>query len=350
MENQKRGKSLPAAEVSVFCQQAAMMLKAGIPLYEGMELLYQNYKDTSYGPAFEKIYQGVQEGGNLYEGVKNAGFFPSYMVHMVEVGETAGELQEVLESLSSYYEREDRMRASIRSAVTYPLLLVVLMTIVVGVLVVRVLPVFAEVFQSLGRGLIGAEGIGLSGGMTVGRTILILAAVLLALVLVLYILWHAGGRNMLIRVSFSFPPVGRLLDKQAAGRFAEVAAMVLESGYNLEHALTLIPDLISDERNEKRVRKCAEIMEETKDLSIALEKTGLFDPLHRKMIRVGSEAGQMDQVMKKLAGIYDREVEEGIQKLVSWIEPALVGIMTLMIGGILLSVMLPLVSIMMSIG
>lgn len=155
---------------------------------------------------------------------------------------------------------------------------------------------------------------------------------------------------MLIRVSFSFPPVGRLLDKQAAGRFAEVAAMVLESGYNLEHALTLIPDLISDERNEKRVRKCAEIMEETKDLSIALEKTGLFDPLHRKMIRVGSEAGQMDQVMKKLAGIYDREVEEGIQKLVSWIEPALVGIMTLMIGGILLSVMLPLVSIMMSIG
>lgn len=349
MEMHSKVKSLPAAEVSLFCQQAAMMLKAGIPLYDGMELLYKNYKDTSYGPAFLKIYEGVEEGGTLYEGVKNAGFFPTYMVHMIQIGESAGELDEVLEALSSYYEREDRMQSSIRSAVAYPLLLVVLMTIVIGVLVVRVLPVFSEVFSSLGTGFDGGTGVILSGGVAMGKAVLILAAALLAIVLTLYIIWHMGGRGLLIRASRIFPAVRRLLDKQAAGRFAEVSAMVLESGYSLEHALELIPDLISDERNQKRARACRELMEQTKDFPAALENTGMFEPLHRKMIRVGSEAGQMDQVMKRLAKIYAAEVDEGIYKLVSWVEPALVSILTLIIGGILLSVMLPLASIMMSI-
>lgn len=349
MEKQKKVKSLPAAEVSLFCQQAAMMLKAGIPLYDGMELLYKNYKDTPYGPAFLKIYKGVEEGGSLYEGVKNAGFFPTYMIHMIQIGETAGELDEVLEDLGNYYEREERMRSSIRSAVAYPLLLVVLMTVVIGVLVVRVLPVFSEVFLSLGTGLTGGTGVILSGGTTMGKAVLIVAAVLLAIVLGLYIIWQMGGHALLLRVGCILPAVRRLFDQQAAGRFAEVSAMVLESGYSLEHALKLIPDLISDERNQNKARKCGELMEQTKDLPDALEQTGLFDPLHRKMIRVGAEAGQMDQVMKRLAKIYATEVDEGIHKLVSWVEPALVGILTLIIGGILLSVMLPLASIMMSI-
>ena len=350
MDKEKKAKILPAAEVSLFCQQAAMMLKAGIPMYDGMELLYRNYKDTPYGPAFEKIYEGVQEGGTLYEGVKNAGFFPAYMVHMIEIGESAGELDDVLESLSGYYEREDRMQASIRSAVAYPLLLVVLMTVVIGVLVVRVLPVFMEVFLSLGTGLAGTEAAVLSGGMAMGRIILIVAAVLMVLILVIYLIWRTGGRSTLMGVFRAFPAVGRLLNQQATARFAKVSSMVLESGYDLEHALELMPDLVSDERNRKKVEKCRELMEETKDFPEAIEKTELFDPLHQKMIRVGSEAGQMAEVMRRLSGIYETEVDDGIRKLVSWVEPALVGILTLIIGGILLSVMLPLASIMMSIG
>lgn len=349
MENQKKGKNLPAAEVSLFCQQAAMMLKAGIPLYDGMELLYKNYQDTSYGPAFLKIYKGVEEGGSLYEGVNNAGFFPAYMTHMIQIGETAGKLDEVLEDLGGYYEREDRMQSSIRSAVAYPLLLVVLMTVVIGVLVIRVLPVFSEVFSSLGTGLTGGTGMILSSGTAMGKSVLVLAAALLVIVLILYIIWHMGGHALLLRMSCILPAVRRLFDKQAAGRFAEVSAMVLESGYSLEHALKLIPDLLFDERNQRKARTCGELMEQTKDLPKALEQTGIFEPLHQKMIRVGEEAGQMDQVMKRLAKIYAVEVDEQIHKLVSWVEPALVGILTLIIGGILLSVMLPLASIMISI-
>ncbi|MCI8862551.1 MAG: type II secretion system F family protein [Lachnospiraceae bacterium] len=349
MEN-KRLKSLPAAEVSLFCQQVAMILKAGIPLYDGMEVLYRNYKETPYGAAFQKIYEGVRDGGSLYEGVKAADFFPKYMVHMIQVGETSGELDHVLEALSDYYERESRMQASIRSAVTYPLVLVVLMTAVIGVLVLRVLPVFTEVFLSLGAGLAGTESMVLSGGVVAGRVVLIATAVFLALALALFLIWCLGGRQQLFRLSQLLPSVRRLLDKQAAQRFADVIAMVLNSGYHLEHALELIPELIPDQRNIKKAKRCRELMEQNGDFAAAIEQADMFEPLHQKMIRVGVEAGQTDQVMERISGIYGREVEEGIHRLVSWIEPALVAVLTLIIGGILLSVMLPLVSIMMSIG
>lgn len=327
-----------------------MILKAGIPLYDGMEVLYRNYKETPYAGAFQKIYEGVRDGGTLYEGVKAAGFFPKYMVHMIQVGETSGELDHVLESLADYYERESRMQASIRSAITYPLILIVLMTVVIAVLVIRVLPVFTEVFLSLGTGLVGTEAAVLSGGIAAGRIVLAVTAGLLAFVLLLALIWRAGGKQMLLRASQMLPPVRRLLDKQTAQRFAEVTAMVMASGYHLEHALELIPDLLPDNRNIRKAKKCLALMEQNGDFAAAVEQVGIFEPLHQKMIRVGVEAGQTDQVMERISGIYEMEVDEGIHRLVSWIEPALVAVLTLMIGGILLSVMLPLVSIMMSIG
>ncbi|MCI8559223.1 MAG: type II secretion system F family protein [Lachnospiraceae bacterium] len=345
----KKSKSLPAAEVSLFCQQAAMILKAGIPLYDGMEVLYRNYKETPYAGAFQKIYEGVRDGGTLYEGVKAAGFFPKYMVHMVHVGETSGELDQVLESLGDYYERESRMQASIRSAIVYPLILVVLMTVVMAVLVIRVLPIFTEVFLSLGTGLAGTEAAVLSGGLAAGRIVLAAAAVLLTFVLLLFLIWSAGGKQILLRASQILPPVRRLLDNQTAQRFAEVIAMVLASGYHLEHALELIPDLLPDKRNIRKAKKCLAYMEQNGDFAAAVEQASIFHPLHEKMIRVGVESGQTDRVMERIAGIYEIEVDEGIHRLVSWIEPALVAVLTLIIGGILLSVMLPLVSIMMSI-
>mgnify|MGYP002508719840 CR=1 FL=1 len=347
---EKKRKSLPAMEVSLFCQQVSMILKAGIPLYDGMEVLCQNYKDTPYHAAFQKMYEGVRDGGSLYEGIKAANFFPSYMVHMVQVGETSGELEQVLESLEDYYDRESRMQAAIQSAVTYPLVLVILMTAVIAVLVLRVLPIFTEVFLSLGTGLVGTKAAVLSGGVALGRIVLVAAAVLLLLVFVFFLIWKAGGKQQLLKVGQILPPVRRLLNQQAAQRFAEVIAMVMSSGYPLGHALELIPDLLPDKRNIQKAKRCQALVEKDGDFAAAVEQTGIFEPLHQKMIRVGTEAGQTDRVMERLAEIYGTEVDEGIHRLVSWIEPALVAILTLIIGGILLSVMLPLVSIMMSIG
>lgn len=351
MRERGREKNLPAAEVSMFCRQVAMILKSGIPLYDGIEVLSQNYSETGYGEAFEKIYAGVRDGGTLYEGVKAAGFFPGYMVHMIQVGEMSGKLDNVLEALGDYYEREDRLLSSAKNAIVYPMVLSAMMAAVIGILVVKVLPVFTEVFESLGTDLSGASAAVLSGGVILGKVVLFLVIFLLAAVLILFLMWNFGSREKVFSLGSSlFPPLRRLLDRQSAQRFADVVFMVLSSGYSLENALELIPDLLPDEKNVKKARRCRELMEDTGDFTKAVEGAGIFEPLYLKMIRVGASAGQTDQVMKRIAGIYATEVEDGIQTLVSWIEPALVGVLTLAIGGILLSVMLPLISIMTSLG
>lgn len=351
MNTNKQPKGLPAIEVSLFCQQAAMILKSGIPLYDGMEVLYQNYRETEYGELFQKIFEGVRDGGTLYDGVNGAGIFPDYMVHMVRVGEMTGKLDDVLEALGEYYEKEDRLHTSIKNAIAYPLVLTAMMAVVIGILVIKVLPVFSEVFKSLGTDLSGTTNLILSGGVTLGRIVLCLTAVFLLASIFLALFWRLGGKKKVLTFCSHFiPSIRHLLEKQSAGRFASVISMVLFSGYSLENALELIPGLLSDEQTAKKAGKCRELLEETGDFANAVEQLELFDPLYRKMLRVGAEAGQTDHVMKRIADIYDAEVEDGIQNLVSWIEPALVAVLTIMIGGILLSVMLPLVSIMTSIG
>lgn len=346
---QTRAKQLPAMEVSLFCSQAAMILGSGIPLYDGMEVLKNSYEDTPYAPQMEAVYESVHRGDKLCEALEAAGGFPDYMVQMARTGEMTGNLDTVLSQLALYYEKEARLREEVRSAVTYPLVLVVMLAVVIGILVVRVLPIFASVFRSLGAGLSGASGAVLSGGMLLGRAMLVLVALLLVGVLAVFLAWRGGKqRQLLDAAGRAVPRIGRLRRQQAAQRFCAVIAMVLSSGYGLEDALGLLPELLAGGPGEAAAKKCKERLAETGDFGQAVQGIGLFEPLHEKMIAVGVSTGQTDQVLTQLDGIYGREVETGIQELAAGIEPALVAALTIIIGGILLSVMLPLAGIMSS--
>ncbi len=346
-----RGKTLPAIETATFCRQAAMILRSGILLYDGMEVLYRNYQDTPYGETFEKIYNGVRDGGTLYEGVQAAGIFPAYMVQMVRAGEMTGNLDEVLDQLADYYEKEHRLRATVRSAVSYPLVLVAMLAVVIGILVVRVLPIFSQVFRSLGVGVGGAAGAVLTGGVVLGRVMLVVVALLLLAALATALLWRSGGQAKVLAVAGRLcPPIRRLQKKQAAQRFAQVISMVLKSGYSLEKALELLPQMMGDEALADKARQCQQLMKEEGDFAAAIEQLELFGPLQERMIRVGVQTGRTDQVLAQVADLYDEEVTDGIQSMAARVEPILVAVLTVIIGGILLSVMLPLAGILTTLG
>lgn len=347
MKPQKPVKQLPAIEVSLFCSQAAMILRSGILLYDGMDVLRQSYADTPYSGVMESVCQAVREGSELHGALAAAGAFPQYMVQMVRAGEMTGHLDEVLARLSVYYESEDRLRSEVRSAVTYPLVLVGMLAVVIGILVVRVLPIFESVFRGLGGGPSGAVSLVLSGGMALGRAMLVLVLVLLAAVLAVWLAWRAGRqRQVLNAAGRMIPAIGRLRRQQAALRFCSVVEMVLSSGYDLGQAMEILPELLQGGPGEEAAARCRQKLAETGDLGQAVQGIGLFEPLHERMIAVGAGTGSTSQVLGQLAGIYDREVETGIQRLAGRIEPTLVAVLTAIIGGILLSVMLPLAGVM----
>ena len=342
-----RQRYLGPDEVSMFCEQVALILKSGIPMHDGVEALCENYHDTRYADTFKKIENGVKETGSLADAVERTEIFPPYMVQMVRIGERAGKLDDVMEGLGLYYGRESKVHSAVRGAVAYPIMLMAMMAVVMMALVSQVLPIFTRVFRSLGTEMDASMTGVMNLGMAVGYGVLVVVALTLVMVLAGVILSRLGRQkqmNALIRRAF--PPVCRVMEKTSAGRFASVLSMMMAAGFPIGEAMGMIPGVLSDEKTREKVRMCARQMsDEGVGLPTAIANAGLFAPVYNKMIQVGFSTGQMDRVMSRLADIHEEEVDDGIRRLVGLIEPSLVAILAVMIGGILLAVMLPLASI-----
>lgn len=349
MKNGVKGKKmLPADEIATFCGQIALILQAGIPLYDGMETIVDSCEDKAGKEVFKKLVDKVIETGVLYEAVKEVGCFPSYMVNMIHIGEEAGKLEEVLISLNAYYEREARIHKSIKLAITYPMLLIVMMAAVVMLLVTNVLPIFEKVFNNMGMDISATGKAIMNASMIIGKVSFVVIAVVLLVIIGISIAVKLGAGEKLKRLSFKLPLMRGLSGKISSGRFAAVLSMMLSSGYSLEKALELAPGIVTDVVAREQIKKCDEYIKEGKSFPEALENIKMFDGMHNRMINVGFKAGQLDAVMDKMTKIYEEEVDDSIARLLSYIEPTLVAILSIIIGGILVSVMLPLTGIMSS--
>jgi len=334
---------IPPKEISVFCAQTAMLLEAGIPLHDGLKSM----SDSSIGTGvslIKGIAEKVGETGSLYEALGGTGAFPSYMVQMVRIGEAVGKLEEVLTSLSAYYKREGKIRDAVRGAVLYPVILIFLMAAVITVMVVLVLPVFSDVFASLGTDVTGNV---VESGAVIGKITSICMAVLLLIVLViLAVALSREGRAMLIKSSQNLPFLKKVYRQMASSRFALVISMMLTSGFDLDEALKMSVGVVSDETVQSKIEQCRKKIGSGKSFSETLLEIGLFSGLNARMIETGERAGRLDDAMDQLAETYSDEVDQSISTLISVIEPTLVIFLSVIIGAILLSVMLPLVQIM----
>ncbi|NLZ81554.1 MAG: type II secretion system F family protein [Clostridiales bacterium] len=356
MENQndstgKKRKYLPAGETALFCTQISLVLRAGIPLHDGIETLYESAEGLSAQKVFKDISILVGKSGSLYDALKKVDIFPPYMVNMIHIGEEVGKLDDVLVSLSEYYEREDKIRKSIRSAIFYPLILIIMMAVVVTVLITKVIPVFEQIYQNLGTEMSAAGKAIMNLGSNSGKVVLILVIVILLILIFMMIFSRTNqGADKLRNFIGKLPFLKSLNQKIASGRFVSVLSMMISSGYELEKSLEMAPDIVEDKITKEKIVECGNLLREGVSFPDALAMIDIFSPLYNRMIYVGFKAGQLDSVMERLTRLYEEEVDDTITKLVSFIEPTLVAILSIIIGGILISVMLPLTSIMSSIG
>jgi len=349
MEGFQKGKKakLTMDELSVLCEQIAMILRAGLPLHDGVEALSDNYQNTRYAESFTQLSQNVLDTGSLYQGLKATGAFPDYLVEMTGIGEKTGELQNVMEQLAAYYAREAKIRRAIQNAVTYPLLLIAMMAVLITVLIVQVLPIFEGVMKNMGIGMDSSSGTWMDVGIGIGKGVLIVTGIIIVLALAFILLLKSGRggsvRNLAFRI---ISPLRLMNNKLFACRFATNMAMMLNSGYPLDESLELVSGIVSEEAVRDKIETCRIRMRDGLSFPEAVEQTGLFERLHCRMIKVGFQSGQTDRVMGKLAAIYEEEMDDAINRIVSIIEPSLVALMSVIIGAILLSVMLPLLSVM----
>ena len=345
--NNKKG--LSAAELSNFCGQVALILEAGLPLYDGMETLAGADKDSANADMYVSASNGVTESGSLYSALKEDGRWPEYLVEMVGIGERSGQLERVMRGLESYYAREDRIHSSVVSAVTYPLVLGIMLVLIVLILLWRVLPVFRRVLSSMGVAMTESGSTMMRLGTALGCVIVAVVALVLIAVVTGVILLRTKHRDkVLFFVQRLVPSLHRVNRKLSASRVASVLSMMLSGGFHTGEALEMTSAVLDDKEAADKVKAIRDSLEAGKTFSDAVTETGLFDELHNRMIAMGSATGKEDQVLGKLASLYEEQVEDGITRLVSIIEPTLVALLSIVIGAVLLSVMLPMAGILSS--
>ena len=344
-------KPLTNMEISTFCDQMAMILKSGISTIEGISIMSEDMADSSGKALLNKIYEDLEASGNLSQAMDISGVFPDYVLNMVNIGEQSGRLDEVMASLALHYQREENLSGSIKNAVTYPLIMIGMMIIVIAVLIVKVLPIFNQVFIQLGSEMTGFSRGLLNMGAVISRySIVFIAIVCLLVVLLVYLSKSKKGRAFMVRFTIKFFATKDLREKIAVSRFASGMALTLKSGLDTDQSLDMIESLVGHPGLQSKIRQCRELTSEGMNFPDALAKSKIFTGIYAKMISIGFKSGVMDEVMSKAADQFDDEIQTRVSRMVSIIEPTLVAVLSIIIGLILLSVMLPLMGIMSNIG
>lgn len=339
----RKNNMLSEAEISSFCQQIHMIVKAGFPIYYGISILQEDATDEDTKKLLTQIYTPMEQGASLYEALSGTNVFPAYMQQMIRIGEETGRLEEVLASLSVYYEREAEIRAGIKQAITYPLTMSIIMLAVLIVIITKVVPIFADVYAELGSGLSGAAKLLMNVSTFLNQYLLIFVIAFIVLILMAFIL---------LRLPYGkrFYEHHGLALALARSRFANCMHLALASGLDTEQGFELAENLVDNTYLKKRIQYCHELVGKGGSFSKSLLESKVFSNMYSSLITIGYKTSAMDDVMLNISKAYEKESDERLNHFISILEPTLIIVLSFFIGLILVSFLLPLLGIMSSIG
>ena len=352
MVDHLRRKTLANSFLSSFCMNLAMILQAGITLSDGILMLQDDEPDKAGRAVLQSLLDVLDAGAPLSQAFKESGYFPRYMSNMTEIGEKAGRLVETLKALSEHYDRQDQLSASLRNAVMYPVILLVMMVVVVFILIIQVLPIFNDVFNRLGAQMSPlATSLMRFGGWISGASAVI-AVVVGAILLIALAAWIVPSiRGGISRLFGSLFGNRGLMANIASSRFVSAMALATASGLDTIEAVDMAASVSGGVKavNEKH-KKCVELLNSGSTLAEAMYKAGIISTRNSRMLSLGGRSGMTETAMADIAARSDRGVRDEIDRLIGKIEPTIVIITSVIVGVILFSVMLPLMGIMTSIG
>ena len=337
-----------AKDIAVFCRQFAVILNSGITILEAVGILRDQATKKRVKEILDDVYNELQKGRLLSEAIMPYDdLFPEFMKNMIGVGEASGALDTILNQMADYYEHDYRIRRKVKSAMTYPIILGVLTVFVVILLMVAVLPTFSDILSGMGGSLPGITVFLMSVSKFMAKNLpLLLALTIILIILFTYYVRTDRGRLWFDGLKLKLPVIKNTVIKTVTARFARSMSILLKSGIPIVNAMQIMKNLMGNRAVEKKFSDATEEIQEGKGIAGPMRRLELFPPLLIHMVVVGESTGELDEMLGRTAGFFDEEVEEAIERAVSMIEPAMIIIMAVVVGVIILSVMLPMVSIM----
>lgn len=338
---------VPELYLPTFCRELHQLVRSGIPASEGLSLLREDETDPEVLSWLEKLCELTDEGMPLAEALTETKAFPTYMTDMISLAEQTGRLEDTLLSLQHHYDRQIRMKAEVRGAVTVPVVLLAVMIAVVLLLITQVLPVFDRTFAQLGVSMGGIAAGMMRAGAVLAKAGTGIAAVLALLAAAGVVVGVTPSLRERFLAWFRFRWGGRgVLGQLAVSRFASSIAMATASGLAMDESVELAAKLCGGAREiDEKTGKCRESIDNGDSPADALAGCGLFTNRDCRLLKLAERTGSLPDTLEDLAARQEEESLRRIDRTVSAIEPAIVVVTSVLAGVILLSVMLPLMGL-----
>jgi type IV pilus assembly protein PilC len=345
-------KTLSFPQLSAFCLEVSLFLRAGISINDGLHMLKQDDNNINSRKLLDELLNKTEKGYPFSEALKEVGGFPENMVEKVMLAEKTGKLESTMRSLSDYYARQHRLSVSIKNAVFYPIILLSIMLVVIAVIVTQVLPIFNNVFNQMGAQMSPFAVSLMEFGQALSSVSFVLF-VLIGIIIILLILSFVVPKLRMTFIRFFQRIFGDkgVFRRISSARFAFAMAVSLESGIDTDASLIMAGTVAgSGEKLMSRVLQCKQLLAQGIKLGEALTASEVFTSKNSRLISLAERTGTLPEVMHTIAERTEESVRDEIDSIVSKVEPTLVILTSIIVGVILLSVMLPLVSIMSTIG
>jgi type IV pilus assembly protein PilC len=342
------GGGVNSKELAIFTRQFSVMIDAGLPLVQCLEILAGQQENKTFQKVLAGTRASVEGGATLSAAMRQyPKVFDALFVNMVEAGETGGILDTILQRLSSYIEKNVKLKRAVKSAMVYPVGVITIAAAVIILLLWKVVPIFTTLFAGLGVDLPLPTKIVIMLSNMVGSIFGFLALVAIVGFVVAIKVWYGTeqGRYILDSIILKLPILGLLMRKIAVARFTRTLGTLIASGVPILEGLDITARTAGNAVVERSLQKVRKSLEEGKSLTEPLKESGVFPGMVTQMIAVGEQTGAMDAMLSKIADFYEEEVDAAVKDLLTALEPVMIVFLGVVVGGVVISMYMPLFSL-----
>ena len=339
-----RKQKITPGDIAIFSRQLATMMNAGIPLVQSFEIVGDSLENASMAELVRSVRDDVAAGNNFADSIrKHPRYFDELFCNLVESGEKSGALETMLDRVATYKEKTEALKSKIKKAMNYPIAVVVVALVVTGILLVKVVPQFAETFTNFGANLpeftlfvLGLSDIAIAHWWKV----------IVLLVIVGYAFKEAklrskGFANAVDRLALKLPIIGPIVEKSCYARFTRTLSTTFAAGVPLVEALESVAGATGNIVYSTATKKIKDDVSSGQQLNFAIRTTGLFPVMITQMVGIGEESGALDGMLDKCATYYEAEVDNAVDGLTSLMEPLIMSVLGTLIGGLMIAMYLP---------
>ncbi len=331
-----------ARDYSVFCRQFVSMTQAGVTLIDALNMLGEQTENKKLAKAIKEIQVDVEKGESLTNAMRAKKFLPSLLCSMVEAGEASGSLDVAFDRMATHFEKDNRIKAMVKKAAIYPIIVCIVAIVVVIVMLTTVIPSFTDMFADMDMELPGITlAVMAASDFMMEKWYIVVAAVVGIVVLFKWFKSTATGEIIFATIGMKMPLFGALTIKTAAARFARTVSTLLAAGISLVDAVEITANIMDNKIIQNSLLDCKEEIMQGVPLSTPLQKSGIFPPMVYHMTRIGEESGDIEGLLEKLADYYEEEVEMATASLMAAMEPLIIVVLAGIVGVLIGSVMAP---------